>query len=259
MKDSPILHKFNKKLLFIVGLLILLALFAVVLKNVTDDKGKSVGQNNGNAQNQAEADKTAEENIQIPPGGSNQIVPVRAIDKDDHLWGNIDAPVKMIVYDDFECPFCAEFYDTIKQVKKEFGDKVAVAFRHYPLVTIHIYSMQAAEASECASEQGKFWQMYDKLFAANKAGNLNEASMKQAAKELELDTVKFEQCFSTKKYEGKVLTQMIEAKNFNVNGTPTTFINGEIVVGAYPFEDFIAQDGVKTEGLKNIITRYLNQ
>lgn len=257
IKDNFILRKFNKKLLFIGGLLILLILLAVALRNVPADKDKSAGQES-DTENQIETDKAGGENVEIPENASNRVLPVREADQNDHLWGDAGAPVKMIVYDDFECPFCAGFYDTVEQVKKEFGGKVAVVFRHYPLITIHAYSLKAAEASECAAEQDKFWGMYQKLFAANKAGNLNEATIRQAAKDLNLDAVKFEQCLAGEKYKDKILSQMLEAKNFNVNGAPTTFINGEIVVGATPFEDFTAQDGVKTEGMKSLILRALS-
>lgn len=188
-----------------------------------------------------------------------QVAPVRLADDKDHVWGELSAKAVMIVYDDFECPFCADYYDTIEKAKAEFGDRLAVVFRHAPLLNIHPYALKAAEASECAAEQGKFWEMYRLLFADNKAGRMHEKQFKDDAKAIGLDQAKFNQCLDTGKYKEKVLGQMVEAKTFNVNGTPTTFINGEIVVGANPYEDLVASDGRQIEGLKNIITRQLQK
>jgi len=256
MKDSPLLHKLNKHLFFIIGLLILLVAVGYLLFG---KQAPSINQEQSGNKQAAEADR-GKENVKLNTDEeSNQIKPVREISADDHLWGNISAPVKMIVYDDFECPFCANYYDTLEQAKKEFGDKLVIAFRHFPLINIHVYSMQAAEASECASEQGKFWEMYHKLFADNKAGILSGTQFKEDAKSLGLDGVKFDQCLFQEKYKDKINEQMLEARSFNVNGTPTTFINGEIVVGAYPMDDFTGSDGVKTEGLRSIIDRLLNK
>lgn len=188
-----------------------------------------------------------------------KILPVRQPDDKDHVWGNLTAPVRVIVYDDFECPFCAEYYDTIDKAKKEFGDKIAIVFRHFPLTNIHPYALKAAEASECAAEQGKFWEMYNRLYADNKASQLYDSQVKADAKALQLDTAKFDQCFDTDKYREEILAEMAEAKTFNVNGSPTTFVNDEIVIGANPYEDMVASDGRKIEGLKTIITRLLQK
>lgn len=256
MKDSPLLHKFNKHLFFIIGLLILLAAIGYFLFG---KQAPIANQEQSGNQQAAEADR-GKENVKLNTDEeSAQFKPVREISADDHLWGNVSAPVKMIVYDDFECPFCANYYDTLEQAKKEFGDKLVIAFRHFPLVNIHVYSMKAAEASECASEQGKFWEMYHKLFADNKAGIMSETQFKEDAKSLGLDGAKFDQCLFQEKYKDKINEQMLEARSFNVNGTPTTFVNGEIVVGAYPMDDFTGSDGIKTEGLRSIINRQLNK
>lgn len=253
MKDSPLLHKFNKHLFFVIGLLIIIATVGFFL---FDKQSPAVNQQPADNQQATEGDQ-AKENVALNQEDNNQFKPVREISADDHLSGDLAAPVKMIIYDDFECPFCADYYDTIETAKKEFGDKLVIAFRHFPLVNIHVYSMKAAEASECASEQGKFWEMYHKLFADNKAGIMSEVQFKEDAKSLGLDTAKFDQCLFQEKYKNKVTEQMLEARSFNVNGTPTTFINDEIVVGAYPMNDFTGSDGVKTEGLRSIINRQL--
>ncbi|MEK7097672.1 MAG: thioredoxin domain-containing protein [Patescibacteria group bacterium] len=178
------------------------------------------------------------------------------ISKNDHLIGDLNAPVQMIIYSDFECPYCARFVDTIEKVKAEFGDKIAITFRHFPLA-FHKDAMPAAIASECAAEQGKFWEMHDKLFEDNEDKKFSIAEFKNDAKELGLDQAKFNQCLETDKYKEKVQKQMLEGKSVGVTGTPTTFVNGEFVIGAIPFEDYKDSEGRQQSGMKKIIERKL--
>jgi protein-disulfide isomerase len=198
-----------------------------------------------------------ESKIALEKAKTAAVRPVRPIDESDHIWGDLNAPVKLIIYDDFQCPFCARFYDTVEEIKKEFGDKVVIAFRHFPL-RFHLHAYPAALASECAAEQGKFWEMYAKLFADNKAGRLDKNQFKQDAVDLGLDQAKFNQCLDTEKYKDKIQAQMVEGRNFGVNGTPGNFINGEPVPGAIPFEDFTDSSGRQREGVRKIIQRHLN-
>jgi protein-disulfide isomerase len=183
---------------------------------------------------------------------------VRAIDGTDHYKGDLSAPIQLIVYDDFECPFCATFAGTIKQIQTEFGDKVVVAIRHYTL-RAHPNAIPAAVASECADEQGKFWEMYDKLFANNKDGKLGLDQYKANAKEIGLETDKFNKCLDNYQYKDKIVAQTQEGRESGVSGTPGGFVNGEPIPGAYPFEDFIGSDNRPQEGMKSIIERHLGQ
>jgi protein-disulfide isomerase len=175
----------------------------------------------------------------------------------DHLDGVLTAPVKLIVYSDFECPYCAQYHDILVQAKKIYGAKIAIIYRQYPMVQLHTYAMTAALASECADEQGKFWPMYDALFLANKENRLNADEIINIAKTLKLDTKKFDSCLSTEKYRDKVVAQFEAGKTSGVTGTPTTFVNGELVIGANPLESGLRSDGSKLEGLKSIIDRKL--
>lgn len=181
---------------------------------------------------------------------------LRPLDDTDHILGEKDAPVQMIVYSDFECPYSAKFSDTMKEVKQYFGSKVAISFRHYTLST-HANAIPAAEAAECAADEGKFWEMHDLLFADNKAGRMNMEAHQQNAGDLGLDKVKFSQCLTGEKYKDKIIAQMIEGRNVGVTGTPTIFVNNEIIPGAYPFEDFSRSDGTQAEGMKKIIEKKL--
>src|SRR3989338_6919610 len=152
---------------------------------------------------------------------------LKVFDTKDHILGDANAPVKIIVYSDFECPFCAKYAGTIKQVEEKFKDKVAISFRHYPLPG-HPQAELAAQASECAAEQGKFWQMHDKLFADNLAGRLSPEQYKTDAAELGLDEAQFNQCLDSEKYKNRVAEDKAEGKRIGVTGTPTSFVNGAI-------------------------------
>jgi len=229
------MSKQNKILITVVIIIILVVGIGLLLKN---NKLEPPNQENGNNNN----------NYQVKP-----VTPMSAV---DHLWGSLEAPVKLIVYSDFECPFCANYYDTLKQVKEEFGDKVVIAFRHYPLAS-HTLALTAAEASECAAEQGKFWEMYNELFGDNKANETSLAQFKKDAADSGLEQAKFNQCLATEKYKDKVLAQMLEGKNAGVTGTPTSFVNSQVLVGAYPFKDFTGNDGKPESGMESIINKLL--
>lgn len=190
-----------------------------------------------------------------PGGGQNNAADVRSIDSADHLIGNSEAPIQMIIYSDFECPFCAQFADTVKRVEENFKDRVAIAFRHYPLPG-HAQALPAALAGECAAEQGRFWQMHDKLFADNAAGRMSAEQYKLDAAELGLNQEQFSQCLDSGKYAAKVAGQKAAAETAGITGTPATFINGKIYTGAYPFEDFTS-GGSREAGMKTIISNLL--
>lgn len=181
---------------------------------------------------------------------------LKPIDQTDHVWGDPKAPVAMIVYSDFECPFCAEFAATMKKIENEFSGKIAIAFRHYPLAG-HPDAKKAAEASECAAEQGRFWEMHDKLFADNLAGRMSVEQFKQDAADLGLDQNKFNQCLDSGQYAEKVSQEKAEGDKAGVTGTPTIFINGNIYPGAYPFEDFTNSAGQPEKGMKSIVSELL--
>jgi protein-disulfide isomerase len=203
-------------------------------------------------------DKSIKENNADYNNSANDIKPVEnreeklLISEKDHLWGDADSPVKMIIYTDFQCPFCGDFHESVEQIKKEYEGKIAIVIRHNPLPA-HVYAFGAAEASECASEQGKFWEMYGKLFEDNETGRLSPDEFKNHAKELKLDEKKFNSCLDEHKYKEAIAWQMLTGKDLGANGTPTFFVNGNIYPGAYPLEDFPDSNGNIEKGLRNII------
>ncbi|HZA50995.1 MAG TPA: DsbA family protein, partial [Myxococcaceae bacterium] len=151
--------------------------------------------------------------------------------------GPKNAPVTIVAFSDFECPFCSRVVPTLKEVEKQYQGKVRVAFKHQPL-PMHPNAKLAAAASMAAHEQGKFWEYHDLLFANQRA--LDRASLEKYAQDLKLDLKKFRTALDTNKYDAQITADSSEGMRVGANGTPTFFINGRQVVGAQPLESFKA-------------------
>ncbi len=153
----------------------------------------------------------------------------------DPIKGSPKAPVLIYEYSDFECPFCGRAAPTVERILQEYGDKVAVVFKQYPL-PFHPNAQKAAEASECAQDQGKFWEYHDTLFANQDA--LSVTNLKQYAATLGLNTATFNTCLDSGEKASEVAADAAEGSSFGVQGTPGFFVNGITVRGAQPFEVF---------------------
>ncbi len=153
--------------------------------------------------------------------------------------GTADAKVAIVEYSDFQCPFCARAYPTVKQVLKDYDGKVKFYYKHFPL-GFHQNAQKAAEAYECALDQGKQWEYHDKLFDNSQGDGtgLNIADLKKYAADLGLDTAKFNSCLDGGQKAAKVQADTAEGAANGVSGTPTFFINGQAVVGAQPYSAF---------------------
>jgi protein-disulfide isomerase len=174
------------------------------------------------------------------------------------LRGDSDAKVTMIEFSDFQCPFCGKFFnETFSQIDKEFiqAGKVRFVMRNFPLTAIHANAQKAAEAAECAGEQGKYWQMHDKLFQNQSA--LEVASLKEYAKGIGLDKKGFDECLDGGKQAIKVREDLREGQTLAITGTPTFFlgltkpgntIKGTYIEGAQPVDVY-----------RQAIKRLLNQ
>jgi protein-disulfide isomerase len=149
--------------------------------------------------------------------------------------GPSSAPVEIVEFSDFQCPFCLRAHPTVDQVLKAYSDRVRFVYRHYPLPG-HPNARPAAEAAECAAEQGKFWPYHDKLFATQ--SRLSDADLKQDAAELGMDASKFNACVDSHKYAAKVDADLRAGQDAGVDGTPAFFINGRLVSGAQPYDVF---------------------
>ena len=175
----------------------------------------------------------AQQQAQDPAGDVTKTSPIT---DQDHMRGNKNAQITLLEYSDFQCPFCIRHEPTLTQLLNDYKDKIRLVYRHFPLTSIHPYAQKAAEASECASEQGKFWEMHDKLFAAN--GELAVDALKKMAVDLKLNTSQFNNCLDSGKYASKVNQEAAEAQAAGITGTPVTFVNTELVKGAYPVDTF---------------------
>jgi predicted DsbA family dithiol-disulfide isomerase len=146
--------------------------------------------------------------------------------------GPADAPVTLVGFLDFQCPYCANVGRTVDDLQKRYGKSVRFVFRHFPL-PFHKEAAKAAEAAICAQQQGKFWEIHDKLFSSQRA--LQAADLKKYAGEIGLDPDAFGQCLDSGRTAEKWRADVQEGSQFGVTGTPTLFVNGRLLsAGANP-------------------------
>jgi protein-disulfide isomerase len=147
---------------------------------------------------------------------------------DAPILGNPDAPITLVEFSDFQCPFCARTAPLIKQVHDKYGDKVRIVYKHFPL-GFHAAARPAAIASLAAQEQGKFWEMHDVLF--ENTGSLSEAKLDEYAQQAGLDMERFKADYAQKQteYDARVTAEYKEGVSVAVRGTPTLYINGRKV------------------------------
>jgi protein-disulfide isomerase len=160
--------------------------------------------------------------------------------EDDTVLGDEDAPVTMIEFTDYECTFCGRHYkNTFGQIKSEYIDtgKVKYVVRDYPL-GFHQKAQKAAEATECADDQGKFWEMHEKLFEKTPA--LSVPELKTYAGELGLNQSDFDDCLDSGKYEDEVKKDQADGSASGITGTPGFYVNDKKLSGAQPFASFKA-------------------
>lgn len=145
------------------------------------------------------------------------------------------APITIVEFSEFQCSYCGRVTATLKRLQNEYGDRLQIVFRHFPLPS-HPYAPKASEAALCAGEQRRFWEMHDSLFANQ--GHLAPADLEQRAADLGLDTAKFDACLHSGRYASRVQADVADGSRYGVTGTPAFFINGRPLVGAVPYESF---------------------
>jgi protein-disulfide isomerase len=178
----------------------------------------------------------------IPGDGPAADVTVHEVDANQGpSKGPQDAPLQVVIFSDFQCPFCARLEPTLTQLEKAYRQQIRMVWKNYPL-PFHENARPAAEAALAAQAQGKFWEMHDKLFADQR--HLDRATYEKYAGELGLDLARFRADLDAQKYQDAIDADRKDAEAAGVTGTPAVFINGRKIMGAYPFETFkqIADD-----------------
>lgn len=159
------------------------------------------------------------------------------INSSDHVQGSLSAPIVLVEYADYQCPYCAQAYPIIQQLQKKFGDKMVFVFRNYPIQELHPYALHAAIAAETANLQGKFWEMHDIIFQNQR--KLDDDSLMKYAKEIGLDLEKFKNDFGSKTTVSKVKEDMESGNELGVQGTPAFYVNGKFFTGNWTSIEFV--------------------
>jgi len=169
------------------------------------------------------------------------LVSAKELEDDDPFLGDEDAPLTIVEFSDFQCPFCGRFRDqTLDQIEEEYIDtgKVKFVYRDFPLSSIHPFAQKAAEASECADDQDKFWEYHDVLFENQRS--LDTGSLKKYAVDLGLDTSEFNTCLDSGKHADEVTKDLNDAQRAGGRGTPFFIVGSTPLSGAQPFSAFQA-------------------
>jgi protein-disulfide isomerase len=154
-----------------------------------------------------------------------------SVSERDHVQGNPNAPLTLLEYGDYECPYCGLAYPIVKEVQRRMGNQMRFVFRNFPLAQIHPHAERAAEAAESAGEQGMFWEMHDTLYEHQNA--LDDLHLVEYAAETGLDLPRFERDMAMHSYADRVREDFMSGVRSGVNGTPTFFINGRRHDGSY--------------------------
>jgi protein-disulfide isomerase len=156
----------------------------------------------------------------------------------DHIQGPIDAPIKLLEYGDYECPYCGEAYPVVKEIQERLGNRLCFAFRNFPLSNSHPHAEHAAEAAETAAEQGRFWEMHDLLYENQDA--LEDEDLAQYASVLRLDGRRFISEVQAGTHAPRIREDFRSGARNGVNGTPSFFINGVRYDGTAGVEELFA-------------------
>jgi protein-disulfide isomerase len=194
---------------------------------------------------EAKAEQIASDSAVTPPRATSVADSVvEQVDTTFHLVvttgrptrGPATAPVTIVEFTDYECPYCQEhFIKTLPLVLAQYGDRVKYVVMNLPIPQLHPDALGAAEAAECAADQGRFWEYHDRLFIES---TLDRTTLGDIAEQVHLDSAAFARCVDTRATAERVRDHMAQAKSLGVHSTPTFFVNGRIFHGAYPFEQF---------------------
>jgi protein-disulfide isomerase len=170
--------------------------------------------------------QTSESTLRLPVGDR------------DHRQGPADAPLTLVEYGDYECPYCGEAYPIVKRVQQALGDNLQLVFRNFPLTSAHPHAQQAAEAAESAGAQGKFWEMHDALYEHQT--DLATDGLLRIGESIGLDVTTLRNDLASGKFEDRVYEDFMSGARSGVNGTPTFFINGVRYDGSWDYDTLLA-------------------
>lgn len=188
----------------------------------------------------------------VPPvkSPSSKTVEAHLVRADTYFYGNPRARVTVVEFGDFECPACRAAEESAQKIRTHFGDKIRFAFRQFPLAAIHPYAEKAAQASECAGQQGKFWQAVNVLYEHQ--SDLKVSALERYAREMGLNTGKFNACLQDDKMASRVAQDVKDGEALGVHATPTFFVDGHMIVGpiAYPQFKQLIDNELKKNGME---------
>jgi protein-disulfide isomerase len=169
--------------------------------------------------------------LKAPPVARAEIPTAGAFAK-----GPENAPITLVEFSDFHCPFCKRAEPTVKQVLAKYDGKIRFIYKDFPIDSLHPQARAASEAARCAGEQGKFWEFHDKIYAGDP--DATGPTMQLYAQQVGLDATKFEACRTARKYQAPVQADIADGTKLGVSGTPGFFVNGRFLSGAQPLEEF---------------------
>ncbi|MBS3117747.1 DsbA family protein [Candidatus Woesearchaeota archaeon] len=213
----------------------LTGLFALLFVVSLFTGGFGIGSDDRTSPSPARAAPSPSQPIAAGSAGSRVTVEVG----DSFTKGDKDAPVTLVEFSDFQCPFCGRFFEqTLPLIEERYikTGKVRFVYKDFPLESIHPQALPAASAARCAGEQGKFWDYHDLIF--NNQALLSDTNYKQWAEQLGLDMDDFSSCYDSGKYVNDIRADLQEGSRAGVQGTPGFLINGQLVSGAQPFANF---------------------
>jgi protein-disulfide isomerase len=151
--------------------------------------------------------------------------------------GPAGAPVTVVEFSDYQCPFCKRAEPTVEEIARRYPEQVRIVFRHFPLDNIHPLARGASEAAACADDQGRFWEFHTELFAISP--KLEKDALRKTAEKAKLDLAAFDQCVGERRHQARIEADVAAGREAGVNGTPAFFVNGIPLSGAQPVEKFV--------------------
>lgn len=159
------------------------------------------------------------------------------VTSEDHIQGNPKAPITLVEYGDYQCPYCGQAYPIVKQLQEYFGDQLCFVFRNFPLTEVHEYAKASACTAEFAGTYNKFWEMHDLLYENQE--NLDPEHIKQLVESLGLNTHQLENAMREGTFDRKIQKDFMGGVRSGVNGTPSFFINDHRFNGSYDYDSLV--------------------